>query len=212
MTEPAVWRTHLAAHASTRNCGPCDMCCTALAVRELDKPPWTPCVHLAGDGSGCRVWGEHPTSCRTFACLWRGSDTLLPPELFPVDCGFLLALDPAPAWPTVVKVCVDAERPDAWDTPQTRTLFARLAAAWNCPVAVIGEAAGATHVFAPMGGVYSRAERPELFPDDGAGLALPLDAWGPDRRSPAERIAETPFDWRGASPPATIAPHGQAPK
>jgi hypothetical protein len=172
------------------------MCCTKLAVRELDKPPWTPCAQLAGDGGGCSVWGDHPASCQTFACLWRGSDTLLPPELFPADCGFLLALDPAPTWPTVVKVCVEADRPDAWDTAGVRALFARLAAAWNCPVAVIGEA-GASHVFAPTGGVYSRAERPEIFPHDGAGLALGLDDWGPDRRPPAERIGETRFDWQG---------------
>lgn len=195
MTEPAVWRTHLAAHTSTRSCGACDLCCRSLAVRELSKPPWTPCAHLAGDGRGCGVWGDHPRSCQDFACLWRGSDVLLPPDLFPADCGFLLALDPADAWPTVVKVCVEAGRPGAWDTPRNRELFARLAAAWNCPVAVIGEA-GATHVFAPAGGAYSQSERPEIFPHDGAGLALGLEDWGPDRRPPAERIGEAMFDWR----------------
>jgi hypothetical protein len=195
MTETAVWRTHLRAHVSGRGCDGCDMCCTALAVRELDKPPWTSCRHLAADGGGCAVWGEHPGDCKSFACLWRGSDVLLPADLFPADCGFLLALDPAATWPTVVKLCVEAARPDAWDTPRNRRIFTRLAAAWNCPVAVITER-GATHVFAPTGGFYSRDEHPEIFPHDGAGLALGLEDWGPDRRPPAERIGEAAFDWR----------------
>lgn len=199
MTDASVWRSALAAHVSTRSCDRCEMCCTTMAVLELEKPPWSPCAHLAA-GGGCRVWGDHPGSCKAFACLWRGSDTLLPPELFPADCGFMLALDPSETWPTVVKVCPQAGRPDAWDTPANRNLFARLAHAWNCPVAVIGEGVRASHVFAPTGGVYSRAQRPEIFPHDGAGLALGPDDWGPDRRPPAERIAEAGFGWAGRDP------------
>jgi hypothetical protein len=198
MSEPSVWRSLLAAHASTRSCAGCEACCTIMEVRELEKPAWAPCVHLAGGGGGCSIWGDHPGPCKAFACLWRGSDALLPPELFPADCGFMLALDPSETWPTVVKVCAEAGRPDAWDTPANRALFAALAAAWNCPVAVIGEGVRASHVFAPMGGFYSRAERPELFPHDGAGLALGADDWGPDRRPPAERIAAAGFHWRDA--------------
>jgi hypothetical protein len=195
MTDASVWRSALAGHASTRSCAGCEMCCTTMAVRELEKPPGAPCAHLAPRG-GCGVWGDHPGSCKAFACLWRGSDALLPPDLFPADCGFLLALDPTETWPTVVKLCPEPDRPDAWDTPRNRALFTRLAAAWNCPVAVIGQGVRASHVFAPTGAVYSRAERPEIFPNDGAGLALAPDDWGPDRRPPAERIAEAGFSWR----------------
>ena len=194
MTDVSVWRSVLAAHVSARSCSGCEMCCTTMAVRELGKPPGAACVHQSR-GRGCDVWGDHPGSCKAFACLWRGSDTLLPADLFPADCGFLLALDPAEAWPTVVKVCPEAGRPDAWDTPRNRRLFSRLAAAWNCPVAVIGEGVKASHVFAPTGGAYSRAERPELFPHDGAGLALAPHDWGPDRRPPAQRIGEASFSW-----------------
>jgi hypothetical protein len=182
-------------NATSRSCEGCEMCCTIMAVRELEKPTWTACALLAPAG-GCSVWGDHPATCKSFACLWRGSGILLPPDLFPADCGFMLALDPAETWPTVVKVCAEASRPDAWDTPRNREIFARLAAAWNCPVAVIGEGVRASHVFAPMGGVHSRTERPEIFPHDGAGLALGPGDWGPDRRPPAERIAEAAFDWR----------------
>lgn len=196
MTEASVWRSTLAGHTTTRRCDGCEMCCTTMEVRELGKPAWSPCAHLAGATRGCGIWGDHPGGCKAFACLWRGSDTLLPPELFPADCGFMLALDPSESWPTVVKVCAEPGRPDAWDTPDNRRLFARLAAAWNCPVAVIGEGVRASHVFAPTGGVYSRAERPEIFPNQGAGLALQLEDWGPDRRPPAVRVAEAGFSWR----------------
>ncbi|CAN7528985.1 hypothetical protein LJR219_003732 [Phenylobacterium sp. LjRoot219] len=198
MTEVSVWRSALAAHTTRRRCNGCDLCCSIMGVRELQKPAFTPCAKLAGAGAGCSVWGEHPASCKSFACLWRGSDDLLPPELFPPDCGFLVELDPSPAWPTAVKVCPAPGRPDAWDTPRNRTLFASLAAAWNCPVVIVGEGVRASHVFAPTGRVYSRDQRPEIFPHDGAGLALSADDWGPDRRPPAERIAEAGFSWRRA--------------
>ena len=195
MSEPSIWRSVLAGHASSRSCGACDLCCTVMEVRELGKDAFAPCPQLAGAGRGCRVWGEHPGACQAFACLWRGSDALLPPDLFPADCGFMLALDTAETWPTVVKVCAEAARPSAWDTPRNRALFSGVAAAWNCPVAVIGPGVRASHVFAPTGGVYARAERPEIFPNDGAGLALALDDWDPDRRPPAERIAQAGFGW-----------------
>jgi hypothetical protein len=197
MSDDDTWRETLADLPTTRGCEGCEMCCTVMAVRELDKPAWSPCVHLA-KGGGCGIWGAHPASCKTFTCLWRGSDVLLPPDLFPADCGFLLALDPAEAWPTVVKVCAEAARPDAWDSPRNRALFSALASAWNCPVAILGEGVRASHMFAPMGGVYSRAEHPDLFPGDGLTLALPLEDYGPDHRPPAQRIAEAAFRWEMA--------------
>lgn len=179
-----------------RRCGDCDLCCTLMAVRELEKPPFHPCAHLA-PGGGCGVWGEHPPSCRTFHCLWRASEDLLPPELFPADCGFLLAAEITPAWPMLVKVCAAADRPRAWDQPRWRAIFQALAAAWNCPVVVIGEGLTGEHVFAPSGASHSRAERPDLFPNDGAGLALGWDDYLPARRIPSEQIADARFSWVG---------------
>jgi hypothetical protein len=195
MTDADTWRNTRPAQPAARSCGACEMCCTIMAVRELEKSPWSPCPLLAGGGGGCGVWGSHPASCKSFTCLWLTSDVLLPLDMFPAECGFLLALDPAKTWPTVVKVCAEASRPDAWDTPRNREIFARLAAAWNCPVAVVHEGVRASHVFAPRGGVYSRAERPDIFPNDGGGLALTLDDYDPDRRPPVQRIAEATFSW-----------------
>lgn len=167
-----------------------------MAVRELDKAPWAACGHLAPAG-GCGVWGDHPPSCRSFHCLWRVSEHILPAEMFPADCGVLLAAEVTPAWPMLVKVCAEAGRPDAWDRPLHRQIFLQLAAAWNCPVVVVGQGVIGEHVFAPSGRSYSRAERPDLFPHDGAGLALGFEDYGPDRRAPAQIIADADFCWRG---------------
>ena len=51
--------------------------------------------------------------------------------------------------------------------------------------------------FAPSGRIYSRAEHPEIFPDEGRRLAVPGADYGPDRRPPAERMAEVGFSWFG---------------
>jgi hypothetical protein len=179
-----------------RSCGACDLCCTVMAVRELDKPTWSACAHRAEAGGGCAIWGAHPVSCRTFHCLWRTSDVLLPAEMFPADCGFLLIAEVTPAWPMLVKVSAEASRPDAWDRPRYREIFLALAAAWNCPVVVVGPGVIASHVFAPSGRSYSRTERPDLFPQEGAGLALGLEDYGAARRAPAEQIAGARFSWR----------------
>ncbi len=170
-----------------------------MAIRELDKPAWTPCIHLARQG-GCGVWGTHPASCRSFTCLWRRSDALLPPEMFPTGCGFMLSLDQIETWPTVVKVCCDAARPNAWDQPAWRAIFAGLAEAWNCPVVIVEQGVRGAVAFAPSGRVFTRAEHPEVFPDEGRGLAVPGSDYGPDRRAPAVRIAEMQFAWSVPAP------------
>ncbi len=168
-----------------------------MAIRELDKPAWTACAHL-GPERGCAIWGDHPGSCKSFTCLWRGSDEVLPPGMFPADCGFMLAIDQTEAWPTVVKVCAEAGRSRAWDEPQHREIFLRLAAAWNCPVVVIEDGMRGAVAFAPSGRVYDRFADPAVFPEDGRELAVPVSDYGPDRRAPAERIAEAGFSWRAA--------------
>ena len=190
----ADWQGRLDALPTTRTCAGCELCCTLMAVKELAKDPWRPCAHLAA-GHGCAIWGAHPGSCKGFTCLWRRSDTLLPPGLFPADCGFMLAVDQIEAWPTVVKVCAETSRPRAWDQPAYRQIFQRLAAAWNCAVVVIEEGMRGVVAFAPGGRVYERGADPEVFPADGRELAVPAADYGPDRRPPADRIAQAAFRW-----------------
>lgn len=55
-----------------RKCGACTLCCTTLAVPELDKPNGVRCVHLTDQG--CGIYEDRPPSCRTFECAWlRGA-------------------------------------------------------------------------------------------------------------------------------------------
>ena len=169
-----------------------------MAIRELDKPAWTPCAHLGAE-HGCGVWGRHPGSCKSFTCLWRRSDELLPPAMFPADCGFMLAIDQTESWPTVVKVCAEAGRPQAWDQPQHREIFRRLAAAWNCAVVVVEEGLRGAVAFAPSGRIFDRIADAAVFPLEGRELAIPDADYGPDRRAPAERIAEAGFKWDASS-------------
>ena len=51
---------------SKRKCGACTLCCTALAVPELDKPNGVPCKHLTPEG--CGIYEDRPPSCRAFEC------------------------------------------------------------------------------------------------------------------------------------------------
>jgi hypothetical protein len=58
-----------------RKCGPCTLCCTAMAVPELSKPAGVECEHVTP--TGCGIYDERPASCASFACLWlRGVDGL----------------------------------------------------------------------------------------------------------------------------------------
>lgn len=192
-----AWKQDLDALPTTRTCAGCDMCCTVLEIAALSKPAWTRCSHLLEGGKGCGVWGEHPPACKTYVCLWRMSDVVLPQDLFPASCGFLLTIDNVATWPTTVNVCVDPKTPEAWDTPRNRAIFAKIAATWNCSVAIVGEGAKARHVFAPSGADYSKTARPDIFPHDGLALSLLESDFGPDRRPPIERIKDFPFTWAG---------------
>ena len=73
--------------APERACAGCTKCCVSLAVRELQKLAFTPCVHL-GDRC-CTIYPDRPPSCRAFKCLWlRG---MLPREFKPEHCGVVFS-------------------------------------------------------------------------------------------------------------------------
>lgn len=54
-----------------RECGSCTLCCTVTRVPELNKPENVQCSNCK---SGCSIYNERPTSCRTFACEWLKGD------------------------------------------------------------------------------------------------------------------------------------------
>ena len=58
-----------------RPCGECTACCTAMAVDEIGKPNYTRCQHECS--RGCAIYGQHPNTCRAFACLWKVPNWIL---------------------------------------------------------------------------------------------------------------------------------------
>lgn len=69
-------RTEIAARgAKPRPCGECQACCHVIAVhlntsldQPEDKPNYTTCKHQCD--SGCAIYNNRPTECRTYHCLW----------------------------------------------------------------------------------------------------------------------------------------------
>lgn len=56
----------------SRACGECTACCTSLAVHELRKRAFKKCEHVCA--TGCGIYAERPGGCRTFRCLWLGTE------------------------------------------------------------------------------------------------------------------------------------------
>lgn len=69
-----------------RECGNCSLCCTVMAVRELDKGANTSCVNDCG--GSCGIYEQRPQSCRDFECLWLKG--VVPQSVKPNECDVVL--------------------------------------------------------------------------------------------------------------------------
>lgn len=80
-----------------RDCGACNVCCTAMHVKPLDKSPGTPCEHQSE--SGCGIYADRPSVCRGWFCIWvRDPGRLFDDSHRPDRLGlFFTASDPEPA-------------------------------------------------------------------------------------------------------------------
>jgi hypothetical protein len=139
-----------------------------------DKRPGFPCLHLAGTaGHSCSIYAGRPYPCRQFLCLWRGSDKLLPENLWPARVGFVVALGGTFGdLPTIITVHPDPLHPNSWRAPRHKELFWSLARKFNA-IVCIGQAELAQHIFSPRGNEYSRERHPHLFKEDGKLIGLP---------------------------------------
>jgi len=54
--------------SSARQCGDCNICCTAMNVRPLNKPAGYRCEHQTP--TGCGNYDNRPSVCRTWYCMW----------------------------------------------------------------------------------------------------------------------------------------------
>lgn len=91
-----------------RNCGKCTLCCTVLAIPELDKPMGDRCGFQGR--KSCLGYDHRPRSCREFECGYLQSDAL-PAYLHPAQCGFFLSHDQEGE--RAVIYC-HPKKPDAW--------------------------------------------------------------------------------------------------
>lgn len=63
-----------------RQCGDCSLCCTVMAVGEINKPENVKCSKLTTMGR-CSIYSTKPASCTSYQCLWLAG--AMPEELKP---------------------------------------------------------------------------------------------------------------------------------
>jgi len=64
-----------------RRCGDCSLCCTVMAVGEINKPENVKCSKLTVMGKCSVHYNGKPESCTTYQCLWLAG--AMPEELKP---------------------------------------------------------------------------------------------------------------------------------
>lgn len=181
-----------------RSCDGCNVCCVAMPIKEMDKPPGVACDKLCD--AGCSIYDQRPKVCREFYCLWRMSTKLLPEWLDPKTCGFALTFNDTERWPGVITVH-PMPGVDPLANPWSRTVFGAIARHWNCMVAV-GSAPWTTHVITPTNQLVT----PETFPDmvSMGSVGVPDFMFGPIKRPLVEMIRDVRLDWKLPPPPGPL--------
>jgi Fe-S-cluster containining protein len=118
-----------------RDCGGCNVCCTAMKVSPLNKPAGTPCPHQSE--AGCGIYGQRPDVCRVWFCMWVRDDGRIFDDVDhrPDRLGVFFTASPPDPNTSEQTVFAHEVRPHASDEPQARSVieFLRQAA----PVAVV---------------------------------------------------------------------------
>ena len=58
-----------------RECGSCTLCCSLLAIDEINKPKGEHCPNC-DLGTGCRIYQKRPQECHDFYCGFLTQETL----------------------------------------------------------------------------------------------------------------------------------------
>lgn len=114
-----------------RECGECQMCCTLMGVKQLEKHPNQPCEHQCP--TGCAIHDSRPQECRTYQCQWR-FDESFPEELRPDRVGCIIDIHETPLGPGVV---CHQTRPNQWREDPIMGILMQLAKHHQCFVYVI---------------------------------------------------------------------------
>jgi hypothetical protein len=144
-----------------RRCDECELCCTLLPVKAINKPGGQRCKYLAPVISlqrGCTLYPRHPRSCQVWSCEWI-NDADVEGIGRPDKVGYVI--DPVLDLVTmtdnntgkvqrvpVIQVWVDPSRRGAERDPALRAFIARRAAE-GYPTLIRPTAATAYAVFAP---------------------------------------------------------------
>ena len=96
MSEPTGQSDPTKTENAPRDCGGCNVCCTAMRVTPLDKPAGTPCRHESPQG--CGIYQTRPEVCRVWFCLWvRDDRSIFNDDHRPDQLGvFFTASEPNP--------------------------------------------------------------------------------------------------------------------
>lgn len=152
---------------TTKRCGTCHLCCTAMEVYELEKPIGEHCQHLDECGK-CGIYTERPNSCKVFYCTWRLQEMLslkLPWDMKPERCGYVLHWDRGAS--PLCTLFPDPKRPYAWK--QHKRKLEAFARDNDCAI-VIGGGGTASHMVTPMGRWIARADFPLYFTRTEVGI------------------------------------------
>lgn len=168
---------------ASRVCGECTLCCTVMGVDELNKGPGVPCQHLLQidanpltGNSGCSIYGQHPESCRAYACMWRTGaieDEDMRPDLIGVifDQVMRLALDhdgdgvTRPSIATRYKaINIREAYPGAADQGKAR-MAVRILGQWN-PLLLIGPDGKTRMLCGPDHICHAMLKEAGINPDD----------------------------------------------
>lgn len=92
-----------------RTCAGCTLCCTLLAIDELNKPRATDCIHC-DLGVGCKIYEKRPSPCTNFYCGYL-LNAGLGEDWRPLACGIVLSFDPET---NRILVSVEPSRGEIW--------------------------------------------------------------------------------------------------
>jgi hypothetical protein len=174
-----------------RSCGPCTFCCKVMSIDELAKPVGTWCEHCT-PGRGCAIYGQHPQSCRDFACQWL-LEPDMPHRYRPDQSKVVLAAEGD--GPRLVAHC-DPANPTAWRrNPMYALLKQQARATWGTGATVVAKAGLRLWLIAPeqdidLGEVDPRSPFKIEQTDGGTGKGARKIAWGTvDQVCPASLLA-----------------------
>lgn len=147
-----------------RSCGECTACCHVKSVPELGKPTQRACAHLCR--KGCGVYGQRPTSCREYACLWRQGFLDADERLRPDRLGVLVDYQPFASVPGTICLVVWELVPRAMGREDVRHMIDDLLLTYPLIKAVAWCAAGETahHDFAIDRDTYPGEDVPPPSP------------------------------------------------